>query len=291
MPDKQRGIDHLVLCARDLEAARATYGSFGFTTTPPAQHPFGTANSLVQLQGSFLELIAVAAPADIKPPLPGAFSFGQYIQKYLRRREGMAMLVFESQDAVADQAEFLRKGIDTYEPFHFERQAKLPDGSSVTVGFSLAFATTPDMPEAVFFTCQQHAPQYFWKPEYQSHANTARAVREIVMVADSPGHLARFFARLQPPCAVSLDSKALQVATSRGQVTVVTTNSFMDRYGAPAHGPDTPYFAAYTITVADMDATAAVLRSNGVVWRRRGDSIVVDAGAAFGVLLEFVGET
>jgi hypothetical protein len=65
----------------------------------------------------------------------------------------------------------------------------------------------------------------------------------------------------------------------------------MDRYGAPAHGPDTPYFAAYTITVADMDATAAVLRSNGVVWRRRGDSIVVDAGAAFGVLLEFVGET
>jgi hypothetical protein len=33
------------------------------------------------------------------------------------------------------------------------------------------------------------------------------------------------------------------------------------------------------------------LRSNGVVWRRRGDSIVVDAGAAFGVLLEFVGET
>ncbi|MEX2615402.1 MAG: VOC family protein [Alphaproteobacteria bacterium] len=290
MPDIQRGIDHLVLCARDLEAARAAYGSFGFTTTPPARHPFGTANSLVQLQGSFLELIAVADPAEIRQPLPGAFSFGQYIRKFLQRREGMSMLVFESRDAGADQAEFLRKGIDTYDPFHFERQAQLPDGQSVIVGFSLAFATTPDMPEAVFFTCQQHAPQYFWKPEYQSHANGARAISEIVMVAESPGHLARFFARLQPPCAVSLDSKGLQVVTSRGQITVITTDAFMDRYGAPAHGPDTPYFAAYTILVADLDATAAVLRGNDVKWRRRGESIVIDAGTAFGALLEFTGE-
>jgi hypothetical protein len=111
------------------------------------------------------------------------------------------------------------------------------------------------------------------------------------MVAESPGHLARFFARLQPPCAVSLDSRGLQVTTSRGLVTVITTDSFMDRYGAAAHGPDSPYFAAYTISVADMDTVATVLRGNGVAWRRRGDSIIIDAGAAFGVLLEFVGET
>ncbi len=291
MPDRQRGIDHLVLCARDLEAARAAYRSFGFTTTPPAQHPFGTANSLVQLQGNFLELIAIANPAEIRPLQPDEFSFGKYIQNFLQRREGMSMLVFESHDAVADQAEFVRKEIETYEPFHFERPATLPDGKTVTVGFSLAFATTPDMPEAVFFTCQQHAPQYFWKPEYQSHANGARTVREVVMVAESPGRLARFFASLQPPCAVSLDSKGLQVATSRGQITVLTTDLFMDRFGTPAPGPDTPYFAAYTISVTDMDATAAVLRANGVAWRRRGPSIVIDAGAAFGVILEFVSET
>jgi len=291
MADPHRGIDHLVLCTRDLTEAQKAYRSFGFTTTPPAIHPFGTGNSLVQMQGCFLELIAVADPAKIAPPSPGAFSFGHFIQNFLRRREGMAMLVFESHDAVADQAEFARKGLDTYAPFHFERKATLPDGISVTVGFSLAFATSPEMPEAAFFTCQQHAPEYFWKPEYQSHPNGAVAVREVVMVADAPGRLASFFARMHPPCAVSLDSRGLEVATGRGRVTILTTDRFMDRFGAAATGPDSPHFAAYTIAVEDMEKLANILRRNEVPWRRRGDSIVIDADATFGVLLEFASAT
>ncbi len=47
-----RPIDHLVLAVRDLDAARATYGRLGFTLTPVARHPFGTANSLIQLNGA-----------------------------------------------------------------------------------------------------------------------------------------------------------------------------------------------------------------------------------------------
>ena len=54
-----RGIDHLVLDVRDLDSARETYSRFGFTTTPRAIHPFGTGNSLVQLQNNFLELLTV----------------------------------------------------------------------------------------------------------------------------------------------------------------------------------------------------------------------------------------
>jgi hypothetical protein len=60
-----RGIDHLVLCVRSLEAAHETYTRLGFTLTPPAQHPWGTANRLVQLQGNFLELLAIADPKKI----------------------------------------------------------------------------------------------------------------------------------------------------------------------------------------------------------------------------------
>jgi len=287
VPDTKRGIDHLVLCAQELDTACKVYQSFGFTTTPPADHPFGTSNSLVQLQGCFLELIAVTAPEQIAPAEAGKFSFGGYIETFLKRREGMSMLVFESHDANADQAEFARKGIDTFEPFHFERQATLPDGKSVTVGFSLAFATMPEMPEAVFFTCQQHAPQYFWKPEYQSHPNGATAVREVVIVADAPGNLASFFAKLQPPCAVSVDTKGLQIATARGQVTVLATDKFMDRFGTATSGPDTPHFAAYIVAVEDIEKTKDVLRQNEVNWRHRGDTVIVDADSALGVMIAF----
>ncbi|MFW6077427.1 MAG: VOC family protein, partial [Hyphomicrobiales bacterium] len=70
-----RGIDHLVLAVADLEAARRRYGELGFTLAPPGRHPFGTANSVIQLDGVFLELLSVAEPAEIPPHEDGRFSF------------------------------------------------------------------------------------------------------------------------------------------------------------------------------------------------------------------------
>src|SRR5882724_324441 len=184
-----RPLDHLVLCVRDLDAARAAYARLGFTLTPRAVHPFGTQNSLVQLHGNFLELVAVADPSLIRPTEADNFSFAGFSQSYLARREGMAMLVFASDDARRDQAQFAASGLETYAPFDFERRAVLPDGSSATVGFSLAFVTDRRLPHAAFFVCQQHAPQYFWKAEYQRHRNTAVAIDDIVMVAAEPATL------------------------------------------------------------------------------------------------------
>jgi len=283
-----RGIDHLVLCANDLERARRRYRALGFMTTPPAVHPFGTGNSLVQLHGNFLELIAIVEPENITPPEAGQFSFGGHVRHFLGRREGMSMLVFESQDAVADQAEFAAaKGIETHAPLHFQRQAKLPDGGSVTVAFSLAFAIAPDWPEAGFFTCQQHAPEHFWKPEYQRHANGARTVAEVVMVAASPGDLAAFLGQLQTPAAIHRDGDALRVATARGDVSVLTPDGFNERFGAPPPGPASPHFAAYRVTVESIAETAAVLDGNGMAYRAIRDCIVVDADTALGVAIAF----
>ena len=129
----ERPIDHLVLCVRDLDAARRVYERLGFTLTPKALHPFGTANSLVQLRGNFLELLAVADRSLIKPVGEGEFGFAAFNERFLAAREGMSMLVFASDDARRDQQEFAASGLDTYAPFDFSRQAVLPDGSAVTV--------------------------------------------------------------------------------------------------------------------------------------------------------------
>ena len=79
--------------------------------------------------------------------------------------------------------------------FNFGREATLPDGSKARVDFSLAFVTEPSMPDAVFFTCQQHAPQYFWRPEYQKHANGAIRIAEVVMSAARPDALSEISSR------------------------------------------------------------------------------------------------
>ena len=66
----------------------------GFTVTPRAEHPFGTANHLVQLQGNFLELLGIASPTRIPDERAGAFNFADFNRRFLDVAEGMSMLVF-----------------------------------------------------------------------------------------------------------------------------------------------------------------------------------------------------
>lgn len=284
-----RGIDHLVLAVDSLKDAAKTYEDLGFTVTPRAQHPWGTANRLVQLQGSFLEVLEIAEPAKIVPPAPGTFSFGAYLKDYAAKREGLAMLVFESNDARADRDLFAERGLPDLAPFDFERQATLPDGSSVRVAFSLAFAPPPETPEAVFFTCQQHAPEYFWKPEYQTHPNTAQGVDEVAMIAEEPARLRSTLERLQTPDAVSETDEGLTCETARGRVRVLTPAAHIDWYGegAASTAPATPHFSAARIVVSDLGRTQSILKQAGVEthWARAG--LIVPSLSVHGCVLAF----
>ena len=282
-----RGIDHLVLAVRDLEKARAFYEKLGFTLTPRAEHPWGTANHLVQFNGCFLELLGVGDPAKIVPHEPGEFSFGAHNRDFLAGREGMSMLVFQSHDARRDQAEFAASGLETYAPFNFGREAKLPDGTTARVAFSLAFVTDSRIPGTAFFTCQQHAPKYFWKREYQTHPNGARTIAELVMVAPDPPALGDFFAKLQGRESVTAKGSALHVATARGRISVLTPAAFAARFGYFSDGPASPHLAAFRIAGVDPETVATRLMRAGISHNRREKGLQVPAIAAFGVALEF----
>ena len=282
----KHAVDHLVLCVSDLERARDFYARLGFTLTPQAQHPWGTANHLAQLQGSFLEILTVADRAKISPPGDGEFSFGDFNARFLDRREGFSMLVFRSEDARADQRAFAARGLDTYAPFDFSRQAILPDGSAVTVSFSLAFVTHPAMPEAAFFTCQQHAPQYFWKPEYQRHANGATAVAEVMIAADDPSEFAGFFERLVDPSAVTTDGACLRIALSGAVITVLDPGR-LQAWCPEAEMPSGPTFVGYAVAVPDLDRVEELLRRAALPYRRRSAGLQILPEDAFGTAIEF----
>jgi len=285
----KRGIDHLVLSVSDVERAAEFYRRLGFTTTPRAQHPWGTDNSLVQLTGSFLELLAVVRPELVPPATEREFSFGAYNQEFLSRRQGMSMLVFESTDAKADREEFTSRGLHPFDNFHFERLATLPDGAQVTVAFTTAFATDPRMPEAVFFCCQQHAQQHFWRPEYQTHANGADAVDEVIMVAEEPIALADFFSKVQEPESIEDSSSGLTVNTPRGAIRVCTPEDARHCHGDMdlSSFPESPYFLGFAVHVPDLDRVAACLRANHIAFDATPKSIRVSPKDAFGVLIEF----
>jgi hypothetical protein len=283
------GIDHLVLCVADLEQARDVYRRLGFTLTPPGRHPFGTANSLVQLaERSFLELLTVADPTAIPQMQPGFFSFGAFNRDFLLRQEGCSMLVLESVDAEADAKAWISAGLGAFAPFHFERPAKLPDGTIVTVAFTLAFAVDPRLPDVAFFACQQHTPELFWKAEYQRHANGALGIDEVALVAAEPQTLAELLETLTGVAAEPIE-EGIVARTSRGALLALTPEMFARRYAAVAPPLDRgPRLAGCRIGIEDAQALKTRLDKVGIRFSEAGAAIVIPPSEVFGLTLGFV---
>src|SRR5262245_25986965 len=198
-----RAIDHVVLAVRDLARIAATYEALGFTLTPRAAHEdrMGTSNRLAQFQAkNFIELLEVDRPEKLAPhdfaTEPAFFSFGDHNRRAVARRDGLSMLVFAGDDARADIVRFQAAGVPTFQPFDFERLGRLPDGTEVTLAFSLAFVQSPFMPEVAFFVCENRAPNAFWKPEYQSHANGAMGIAAVYLASPAPERDAGFVGKM-----------------------------------------------------------------------------------------------
>lgn len=261
-----RGIDHLVICTRNLNSTALMYERLGFKVTPRADHSWGTSNRLVQLQGSFLEILTVDRAELIEPHAPGKFSFGAFNRDFLARYEGMSMLVLESGDAQADRDEFAGKGIGDFERFDFSRLARQPNGEQVSVSFSLAFAVHPAAPLAGFFTCQQHAPEYFWKPEYQDHPNGALAIAEVVMDVPDQEEFEEFYKALEGSSSVRDIDGGFVCSTDRGDISVLEPDAYRRRFPHPDEPNEAPppSFGAAVITVEDIDLLEELLEENDV---------------------------
>jgi hypothetical protein len=283
-----RRLDHIVLFGPDLAAMKRVHEALGFTLTPRAVHPFGTCNHLAQLHDNFIELLSLDDVARIPPDVPGRFNLGAASRNYLAtRRQGLMMTVLASADADADIVEFRGKGLDTYERTDFGRDAVLPDGRSVRVGFSLAFVTHAAMPEATFFCCQQkHPPELFWKSEYQRHANTAQRLVEVVMVAADPAPVAAHVARVLDAPQRAHEGGAT-VGAPDDRISVLAPGALTGRY-PELDGIDvgTPRFVACRIVVADLRLARNVLDGGGVRYRPTGTSVVIAPAQAAGVVVE-----
>jgi catechol 2,3-dioxygenase-like lactoylglutathione lyase family enzyme len=282
-----RGIDHLVLPARDLAAQAAFYERLGFRVGSRNRHPWGTENHIVQLRGSFLELISVGEGASIAPHGPRHFSFGAHVQAALDR-QGLAMLVLRSDDAQADAAEFAAAGIGNFEPFFFEREGRRADGSTVKVAFTLAFAASPAMPEAGLFVCQQHFPENFWNPAAQQHPNTALSIASVVLVADEPLDHVAFLTTFSGQNEPRKTTLGVEIDTGAGLIEVLTPAAFRFRYGDDTQRLDgSPRFAGYSIAVASTAALLGELERHAVPHLQRGNGVLVRAADAFGATLLF----
>jgi catechol 2,3-dioxygenase-like lactoylglutathione lyase family enzyme len=281
-----RGLDHLVIVTRDLDAAAARWQRLGFTVGAANRHPFGTKNRLVQLPGFFVELLAMGDHAPVEERVGRRFSFAAFNRDVLARTgEGASMLVLESHDAKADAAEFARSGLGDFEPFFFERRGMRPDGSEVHVAFTLAFAETVHLPDAGFFVCQQHRPDDFWNPVFQNHANGAVAVAAVTLTAENPTDHHIFLSGFTGIRDFVSTSTGLAFSTPRGQVEMMTPVAFGKLFGVSVD--ENPRVQAVRFAVTNLDETALRFEVDGIGAIRRGGWLIVPPEDMGGVTVAF----
>ena len=273
---------------RDLDAAAEFYGRAGFTVGARNRHAWGTHNYIVQFPGVFIELVTIGEPELIRPSRPRAMSFGAFTRDFLARHEGLSMLVLEGKNAAEDAEAFRAAGIGDFDVFDFAREAKRPDGSTVKVAFSLAFAADPQATDIGYFTCQQHYPENFWNPAFQTHANGATGVAGVVMVAENPADHHVFLKAFADVSDLTSTSHGIRIETPRGEIQVMDPQAYRSVFAVEP--PDVTHGARLAAIRFSRGGTAdlkSALGSDGIASAERAGSLIVPPDVAYGATLIF----
>ena len=272
------GLDHVVVAVRDLDGAAAAWRGLGFTVSPRGTHSahMGSGNYTIMFGEDYLELLGVLTPTPHNAPM----------RAFLEGREGLERAAFTTTDAAAGVAELAARGIAATGPIAFGRPVSLPGGGEAEARFNVFHWPRSERPGGLgIFACQHLTRDAVWIPELQAHANGARRLLRLeVLAADPAAAAAQMAALIDQPVAVEPDG-ASRVPTGGGRADLV----FLDRATLAARHPGVsldglPAEGAAALVLATGDLAGAA-RALGTA---PGAPVAAPAGRANGVILRFL---
>jgi hypothetical protein len=189
----------------------------------------------------------------------------------------------------ADGAEEIRaRGYTPVGPTDFERPVTLPNGTVSAAKFRTFQWPTAEAPGGVrIFACQHKTRETVWIPELMKHANGAKRLKQVLMVAPEPAaeaaHLSKMIdreTRNEADGAVAVPSGG-----DRADFVFLTKDQLSKRYpgvslaGLPERG------GAGLVIVADVAAAEKALGAVGV---KSAGGVVVPPAEGNGTMLAFV---
>ena len=287
-----RMLDHLVLPVSGLAVARARYEQLGFTVAADALHPFGTANACVFFSDkTYLEPLAVASIDDCEAAVRAGNAFVARDEAYRTRcgQDGFSAIVLSTDDAVADHARFVEKGLSAGDMLEFSRPMLLPDGSRATGSFRLAFAADLAAPDFFLFTCQRVTPLPADRSALETHANGVTGLSDVVVSAARPHDFLPIFQEAVDAQDVSVHPRGLEIATANG-VTISVSDAvgmhdgFNTEISASALGLRG---RAVVFKVADLHLTEQQFTANAVSFIKKDKRLIVPEAPGQGVIFAF----
>lgn len=274
------GLDHTVLAASDLEAARETYRRLGFTLTPRGRHiGWATGNYCIMFPRNYLELLGIAEP--------GGFTAG--LEEVLKQKgEGVHKLVFGVDDAAKARASLAEAGLNPSAPQSLKRELELPEGT-VLPAFSLVHLPPEATPQTSMFLCQHLTPELLRRSEWLVHPNGSDHISAVVVVVDDPAALELAYERLFGPGSTVRTDRMVAVRTGAEVILFVTPDDLSTLFpDLDFRSRPTPYVAGMRFHVHNPDAAATYFKAAGIAHERSLDgTVLVPAEAAHGCFLEF----
>ena len=274
------GIDHAVVMVKNLDGAADNWKRLGFTVSPRGTHSahMGTGNYTIMLEPDYIELLGVLTATELNAPA----------RAFLEKREGIERVAFTAVDSTAGAEEIRARGFPPIGPTDFERPVTMPNGGLSAAKFRTFQWPVAEAPGGMrIFACQHKTRETVWIAELMRHANGAKRLRQVLLVAPEPakeaGHLGRMIdreTRHEADGAVLVPSGA-----DRADFVFLTTAQLGKRYpGVPLAGlPERG--AAGLVIAADLAAAEKALGATGL---RSGDAICVAPAVGNGTLLAFV---
>jgi hypothetical protein len=274
------GIDHAVVMVRDLDHAAESWKRLGFTLSPRGTHSvhMGTGNYTMMLDPDYLELLGVLTPTEHNAPA----------RAMLEKHEGIERVAFTAVDSAAGAEEIRARGYAPIGPTDFERPVTMPDGTRSAAKFRTFQWPVAEAPAGMrIFACQHKTRETVWIPELMKHANGAKRLKQVLLVAPDPAreaaHLSKMIdreTRTETDGAIAVPSGA-----DRADFIFMTLEQLGRRHPGVSLAGLADRGAAGLVIAADLSATEKALGANGV---RSGNAICVLPAKANGTLLTFV---
>ncbi len=284
MLEHTSGLDHVMITVRNLDNAAEQWRRLGFTLSPRGIHSahLGSANYTIMLDPDYIELlgILVATPNN------------QIGRDFLDRREGIERGVFRAIDTIAGIAELQARGISVTGPNEFSRPVDLPDGTRAEAKFRTFDWPVADAPADLrIFACQHLTPEAVWVPALQQHANTAKCLERVEILARDPAQSAQHMARLIDGVVTPEADGALAVSSGvdRARFVFLTHQQLLHRH--PGIVLDSlPQEGAITlgVKVHNLERARDCLGMSGATLAMQRDHITVSPHDTSGVIVQFI---
>jgi len=274
------GIDHAVVMVGYLDQAAENWKRFGFTLSPRGTHSahMGTGNYTMMLDPDYIELLGVLTPTEHNAPA----------RALLEKREGIERVAFTAIDSAAGAEEIRARGYAPIGPTDFERPVTMPDGTLSAAKFRTFQWPVKEAPAGMrIFACQHKTRETVWIPELMKHANGAKRLKQVLLVAPEPAKEAAQLAKMADREIRNEADGAIAVPSGadRADFVFMTVDQLGKRYpgvslaGLPDRG------AVGLVIAADLVAAEKALGSSGV---RSGQRVCVPPASANGTLLAFI---